>query len=86
MKLRQLISFSALVTRTVSASLASAASIILSSPSPAQALTLSDPVYWDAIGRDLRMANPRLSSVGSGNFNDNAADVMINSEQKLAFD
>ena len=86
MNFRQLISFSPIITRIVSASLAIAAGIILSSLSPAGALTLSDPVYWDAIGRDLRIANPRLTSIDSGNINNSAADLTINSEQKLAFD
>lgn len=81
----RLASFSSLITRTCIASIAIASGVILSTSSPVRAFTLSDTVYWDVVGRDLRISNPRFTSVGSGSFDKNVADVTIDSALSLAF-
>ena len=59
---------------------------ILASSTPAHAFAVSNSVYWDVIGRDLHISNPRFTSVSDGTATGNTAVVGGNSALSLAFD
>ncbi len=53
---------------------------------PAMADPLSSTVWWNLIGRDLRITNPTFTSVSSGSFSGNSATVTPGSQLSLSFD
>jgi len=52
----------------------------------AEQLDLASTVWWDVIGRDLRISQPRFTAVSAGSFQQNDAVVAPGSGLNLAFD
>lgn len=60
--------------------------LVLFGQTSVHAIAVSDSVYWDVIGRDLHITNPRFTSVSDGVATGNTVIAGKDSSLSLAFD